>query len=222
MKLKQFFTVQTIGCAAVPTGTVVVLALLLFGAVGGPWAEYEGFDGENNAQNIGQTVGTYLNAIKIRADGDNDLKDSVKTAIKNRCDALKAAHFAQYTMDETYLVIVIAERHSALLHWDQVWARLNGTIGFVGWPATYKPGDPKLANYAKTVEQLLDDIETRFPGNGTIEDFCADRLKSPHETANRNTSWARILLAFEYASDLQTDKSDLVGQELDHPEGKTK
>ena len=143
----------------------------------------------------------------------------MKTNIEKRCAALKAKYFGAYTKDETYLIIVIAERHSALSHWTQVWKRLKGAVGADGWAAAYKPTDQKLGGYNKKVEELLEAVKSKFPNHATIPGRCDERVQYPHTTANRNTSWARILLAFELANDMAN--AGQVDMELDHPEGTT-
>jgi len=215
--------------AAGCTIAAIVAALIAFGlgffGDGGEdtprWPDYNGTNGENTAQNIGQNAGAYLDAIKARAIADPTLSAAQKTLIKDRCDALKGnQRFANYTKDETYLIIVVAERHSTLNHWGQVWKRLGGTLGNdASWSSSYKPAVAKIGNYNKTVKKLINDIRAAFPGNTTIQAHCNDRELMPHSTANRNTSWARILLAFELASN--TANASLVGMELDHPEGTT-
>ncbi|MEE8104970.1 MAG: hypothetical protein V3T86_05495 [Planctomycetota bacterium] len=183
------------------------------------WRKYVGYNGQNGALNVGRPVGDYLTAIKTRATNDTGLAAGLKTNIKNRCDALKAAYFGAYTKDETYVIIVIAERHSALNHWEQVWKRLQGAVGAAGWAAAYKPTDQKLGGYNKNVEVLLGAVKSKFPSHATIPGRCDERIQYPHTSANRNTSWARILLAFELAND--TANAGQVDMELDHPEATT-
>jgi len=211
LKIKEMSRAAALAALA----AVVILAGCAGGASGGvAWPEYNGFDAENGALGLAQIAGDYLDAIKGRAKGD----DPFKKKIRDRCDELKTKRFQAYTNDETYLVLVIAERHSAANNWNRVWKRLGGaTVADPNWSDRSRPTPTKLLTYDRNVEYLLAAIEKKFAGNAKILGFCADRRKTPHNSTNRNTSWARILLAYELA----ISKPGLVGMELDHPEGTT-
>ncbi|MEE8104969.1 MAG: hypothetical protein V3T86_05490 [Planctomycetota bacterium] len=218
MKIKESF-----GAAArAGLAVIVILAGCQHGSggamAGSGWPQYVGFNGEAGALSVGEVAGKYLDTIKGRADADPSLLDPLKTQIKNRCDELQNKKFQAYTNDETYLILVIAERHSAAQKWDRVWKRLGGTTATApSWGPAYKPSSTKLAGYNTDVESLLDAIKAKFPSNATIQNRCAALLMNPHSGTSSNASWARIL----FANELAVSKADLVGMELDHPEGTT-
>ena len=76
-----------------------------------------------------------------------------------------------------------------------------------------------IVGHNKNVEVLLGAVKSKFPNHATIPGRCDERIQYPHTTANRNTSWARILLAFELANDMAN--AGQVDMELDHPEATT-
>ena len=220
---------EVIGIATVTTIIVVGAVLVLDGGepehdCGNRWRDYKGFNEENlgssstpnKTTSAGTKVGDYLTAIDTRLSADSTLESVHKDKIKTALNDLQTKRIKGRTNAETYWTLIVAERHSAVGHWRQVWKRLDQLyeLDSAGqWGTSYI--DPNASNLDLTVEDLLNQIKGDYGSNSSILAKCDVLMEAPHRATFRNASWARIALAVRFGA----NQAGLVDQELDHPEG---